>query len=121
MIVSPSKSGTGGSWFASPSRLPHLTSAGVLHKPRDLDMNQIDLKGRVAVITGGARGIGFATAERFTRSGARTALWDRDGAQAAAQRLDGAIGCAVDVSDEASIAAALAETERRLGPVDILV
>ncbi|HEX7970177.1 MAG TPA: SDR family NAD(P)-dependent oxidoreductase, partial [Stellaceae bacterium] len=66
-------------------------------------MNQIDHKGRVAVITGGARGIGFAAAERLVRSGAKAALWDRDGAQAAAQRLDGAIGCTVDVTDEASI------------------
>ncbi len=84
-------------------------------------MNQIDLANRVAVVTGGARGIGMAAAERFARSGAKLALWDRDGAQAAAQRLEGTIGCTVDVTDEASIAAALAETERRLGPVDILV
>ena len=79
-------------------------------------MNQIDLKNRVAVITGGARGIGLATAERFARSGAKPALWDRDGAEAAARRIEGAIGCTVDVSDEKSVAAALAETERRLGP-----
>jgi 3-oxoacyl-[acyl-carrier protein] reductase len=84
-------------------------------------MNQIDLKNRVAVITGGARGIGLATAERFARSGAKPALWDRDGAEAAARQIDGAIGCTVDVSDEKSVAAALADTERRLGPVDILV
>jgi 2-dehydro-3-deoxy-L-rhamnonate dehydrogenase (NAD+) len=61
-------------------------------------MNEIDLKGRIAVITGGARGIGFAVAERFRRSGAKLALWDLDGAEAA-----------------------LAETERHLGGVDILV
>ncbi len=84
-------------------------------------MNQIDLKGRVAVITGGARGIGLATAERFVRSGAKVALWDLDGAEAAARRIEGAIGCMVDVTDEKSVAAALAETERRLGPVAILV
>jgi len=84
-------------------------------------MNQIDLKGRVAAITGGARGIGLATAERFVRSGAKVALWDLDGAEAAARRIEGAIGCTVDVTDEKSVAAALAETERRLGPVAILV
>ncbi len=84
-------------------------------------MNQIDLKNRVAIITGGARGIGLATAERFVRSGAKVALWDLDGADAAARRIEGAIGCTVDVTDEKSVAAALAETERRLGPVDILI
>jgi NAD(P)-dependent dehydrogenase (short-subunit alcohol dehydrogenase family) len=84
-------------------------------------MNQIDLKNRVAAITGGARGIGFATAQRFQQSGAKVALWDRDGAEAAAKRIAGAIACTVDVTDERSVAAALAETERRLGPVDILV
>ncbi len=84
-------------------------------------MNQIDLKNRVAAITGGARGIGLATAERFVRSGAKVALWDLDGAEAAARRIEGAIGCTVDVTDEKSVAAALAETERRLGPVAILV
>ena len=84
-------------------------------------MNQIDLKNRIAAITGGARGIGLATAERFIRSGAKVAIWDMDGAEAAARRLEGAIGCTVDVTDEKSVAAALADTERRLGPVDILV
>jgi 2-dehydro-3-deoxy-L-rhamnonate dehydrogenase (NAD+) len=84
-------------------------------------MNEIDLKGRIAVITGGARGIGFAVAERFRRSGAKLALWDLDGAEAAARRLEGAIGCTVDVTGERSVAAALAETERHLGGVDILV
>ena len=84
-------------------------------------MNEIDLKRRIAVITGGARGIGFAVAERFGRSGAKLALWDLDGAAEAARRLEGAIACTVDVTQEASVAAALAETKRRLGPVDILV
>jgi len=86
-------------------------------------MNEIDLNGRIAVITGGARGIGFAVAERFRRSGAKLAVWDVDGAEAeaAARRLEGAIACMVDVTNERSVAAALAETERRLGGVDILV
>jgi NAD(P)-dependent dehydrogenase (short-subunit alcohol dehydrogenase family) len=84
-------------------------------------MNRIDLDNRIAVITGGARGIGLACAERCAASGARIALWDRDGAEAAAAKIKGAIGCTVDVTDERSVAVALAETERRLGPVDILI
>lgn len=84
-------------------------------------MNQIDLKNRIAAITGGARGIGFAAAERCVRSGAKVALWDKDGAEEAASRIAGAVGCRVDVTDDRSVATALGETERRLGPVDILV
>ncbi len=84
-------------------------------------MNQIDLKGRVAAITGGARGIGFAIAARFIQSGAKVALWDLSGAEASAGKLQSAIGIAMDVTQEKSVAAAVAETERRLGPIDILV
>ena len=84
-------------------------------------MNQIDLKGRVAAITGGARGIGYAIAARFLLSGAKVALWDIAGAEASASRLQGAIGLAMDVTQEKSVAGAVAETERRLGPIDILV
>jgi NAD(P)-dependent dehydrogenase (short-subunit alcohol dehydrogenase family) len=86
-------------------------------------MNRIDLKGRVAIVTGGARGIGFAVAERFVASGAKVALWDVDGRQAetAGQRIQGAFAQQVDVADDAAIAAAVAATERHLGPPDILV
>src|SRR5215470_3063941 len=84
-------------------------------------MNQIDLKGRVAAVTGGARGIGYAIAARFVQSGAKVALWDLANAERSASRLEGAIGVAMDVTQEKSVAGALAETERRLGPVDILV
>jgi NAD(P)-dependent dehydrogenase (short-subunit alcohol dehydrogenase family) len=41
-------------------------------------MNQIDLKGRVAVVTGGAQGIGYATSQRLLNSGASVVLWDID-------------------------------------------
>src|SRR5690348_6060209 len=48
------------------------------------DMNDIDLRHRTAVVTGGARGIGLAIAQRLASSGARVAIWDRDGAAATA-------------------------------------
>ena len=83
-------------------------------------MNQIDLRGRVAAVTGGARGIGYAIAKRFLQSGAKVALWDRAGAAQSASRLQGAVGVEMDVTQEKSIAGALADTERRLGPIDIL-
>ena len=50
-------------------------------------MNKIDLAGRVAVVTGGARGIGLALAQRAMASGATVVLWDRD-----ADRLAQAVG-----------------------------
>ena len=90
-------------------------------------MNQIDLAGRCAIVTGGASGIGFAIAERFAASGARVALWDIDGeaAQRGAARLSagagGHLGVAVDVVDDRSVAAAMATTVERFGRTDILV
>lgn len=85
-------------------------------------MNRIDLKGRRAVVTGGARGIGFAVARRFVESGARVAIWDLAEAQASAQVLGpDALGIAADISDEKTVADAMAATEARLGGVDMLV
>lgn len=87
-------------------------------------MTQIDLVGQVAVVTGGAQGIGLAVAQALAKAGAKTALWDMDGplADRAAGELDGdAAGFAVDVTDETAIAASLAATEDALGPVSILV
>ncbi len=80
-------------------------------------------KDKVAVITGGARGIGLACAVNLARLGAKVALWDRDSDKAteSAATLPGAVAVAVDVTSEASVAGALLKTERRLGPVDILV
>jgi 3-oxoacyl-[acyl-carrier protein] reductase len=89
-------------------------------------MNVIDLKGRTAVITGGARGIGFATARKMLASGASVALWDADSsalAKAAASlapsdRLHTAV---VELTDEASIGNAADTLIRSAGKVDILV
>ena len=88
-------------------------------------MNTIDLKGRSAVVTGGASGIGLATAHRLAQSGAQVALWDVDGAaatSAAAALGDGGHrGVAVDVTDEAAVAAATDSTATAFGRIDILV
>ena len=79
-----------------------------------------------AAVTGGARGIGFAVAERLARAGVRVALWDLDRARAesSAKELAAAgkvIAVAVDITDEAAVARALAETNERIGKLDIFV
>ncbi len=84
-------------------------------------MNEIDLKSQIAVVTGGARGIGLAIAKRLAASGARIALWDRDAGELARAGLVGAHTEAVDVADYAAVERALAGTEKTLGPVSILV
>lgn len=89
-------------------------------------MNQIDLKGRRAVVTGGAQGIGRAVAERLLRSGAAVCLWDFDAAlgQAAAKEMSAlgkAMALAVDVTDAAAVGRAAADTEKALGGIDLLV
>jgi 3-oxoacyl-[acyl-carrier protein] reductase len=89
-------------------------------------MNQIDLKDRVAVITGGAQGIGAAVAERALRSGAKVVLWDIDeGRLATAREGLSALGtvstAVVELTDEANIAQATAAALAEHGKIDILV
>jgi NAD(P)-dependent dehydrogenase (short-subunit alcohol dehydrogenase family) len=89
-------------------------------------MNQLDLNHRVAVITGGARGIGYAAARRMLRSGASVSLWDLDSA-----RLEEAKGqlsvlgevatMVVDITQDTAVQSALKATIDQFGKVDILV
>jgi 2-dehydro-3-deoxy-L-rhamnonate dehydrogenase (NAD+) len=91
-------------------------------------MNAIDLKNRTAIITGGARGIGFAIAERMLASGATVVLWDVDaaalnkaGAALQGQGSGDVHAAVVDVTDAAAIARAVAADLRERGKIDILV
>ena len=82
------------------------------------------LHGLVAAVTGGARGIGRATAIALAREGVQVAIGDLDGDLAAAEAEGigrGAIGLEVDVTDTDSFEAFVAEVEERLGPLDVLV
>src|SRR5262245_54413447 len=72
-------------------------------------MNQLDFKGRTAVVTGGVTGIGEAIAKRLEASGAKVAIWDVDHADK------------TDVSNPASVDKALERTLKQLGKIDILV
>ena len=79
---------------------------------------------RVAVVTGGAKGLGLADAERLGAAGYAVVVADLDGdaASAAAQRLgDGAVGAAVDVRDAAGVEGLFARVDAELGRLDVLV
>ena len=80
-------------------------------------------KGRTAVVTGGARGIGLACAAKIAAGGGRIALWDRDmdRARQSAASLGDAIAVEVDVTSEQSLMDAVTATEKQLAPADILV
>ncbi len=87
-----------------------------------------NFKGRVAVITGGARGIGYAAAQRLAAGGAKLALVDINGelAQSSAATLakeSGAqvIGLRTDVTSESEVQAMVQAVEQQLGPVDIFI
>jgi 3-oxoacyl-[acyl-carrier protein] reductase len=89
-------------------------------------MNRIDLAGRVGIVTGAARGIGLAIAERLLQSGAAVSLWDLDRAALAdAERVLSGHGrvtsAVVDVTTEQDVERASAAAQQHFGRVDLLV
>jgi NAD(P)-dependent dehydrogenase (short-subunit alcohol dehydrogenase family) len=85
------------------------------------------LKGRVAVVTGGASGMGLSIAEHLVARGHRVAVLDLDeeaalrAAKTLRERGANAIGCAVDVSDRSRVDTALGEARGELGPIEIMI
>ncbi len=89
-------------------------------------MNQYDFDGRVAVVTGGAQGIGLAVAERIVAGGGAVSLWDIDSTllDATLARLEDSTvthGIAVNIGDLAAVEAATQETLERYGKIDVLI
>ena len=87
-------------------------------------MNQLDMSGRCAVVTGGAAGIGFAIAKRLAASGARLALWDRDPVALAnaADAIGGnTVVSEIDVAVESQVEHAVSSTMASMASIDALV
>ncbi|MEO1017358.1 MAG: SDR family NAD(P)-dependent oxidoreductase [Pseudomonadota bacterium] len=89
-------------------------------------MNNIELRGRRAIITGGARGLGYAIAKRLLQSGASAVLWDRDANELRMAKADlsslGAVYTAlVDVTKYEEVEAGIESSNAAMGGIDIMV
>jgi len=87
-------------------------------------MNKMDFSNRVAVVTGGAQGFGYAIAQRLLASGAKVRIWDRDGAllEKSVKALGaGASGDVLDVASAAEVERATAKAIADFGRIDVLV
>ena len=89
-------------------------------------MNQIDLKGRVAIVTGGARGIGYAVAQRILQSGGVVSIWDVD--EEALERARSTLSAfgevarvALELTKDVDVQAAVRATVERFGRIDVLI
>jgi NAD(P)-dependent dehydrogenase (short-subunit alcohol dehydrogenase family) len=86
-------------------------------------MRLTGLDGRVAIVTGGARGMGLSAAEGLAEAGAKVVIadWNLEEAQAVAERIDDSLAVHVDVADEAMVEALMAATVDRFGRIDVLI
>jgi NAD(P)-dependent dehydrogenase (short-subunit alcohol dehydrogenase family) len=87
-------------------------------------MNQLDFKGRAAIVTGGAQGIGLAIVKRLLDSGAAVRIWDRDRTllDRTVASLPGPVsGAAVDVTEAPVVTKAVGDAVRDLGKIDVLI
>ena len=89
-------------------------------------MNQLDLAGRTAIVTGGARGIGLAIAERILRSGGNVSIWDRDDAglpraRATLESLGSVQASVVELTEPTQIESGVQRALAQFGQIDILI
>ena len=82
-------------------------------------MGQLD--GKVALVTGGSQGIGYAIAKGLAAEGARIVVADLRGAAAAAEAFPDGVGLTADVADETAVETLVADTVERCGSIDVLV